>query len=316
MQFLNHHMKGNSIHRAGPSFIVPIAFCLMLTLSSVRHTRAQSPQGEQTTSGPLPTFEVASVKLDNDPDVEPSGESRAPTGDLYSVTKQQVAILISEAYGLSGNGYDFGQLMRQLPKWAQTDRFDIEARASSNPTKEQVHLMLRSLLADRFKFAMHYETRQGRFYNLVLVKPGKLGPNIRPFGNEPPCPTSPLSSPTIAGGFPSVCGVGRRLEPTRPGLVRTGFRNVSMQTFTQYAAIAEGPDWTDKDRPIFNHTGLSGTFDLIIEYDNNASSNPSAVPVGPAFIDALRDQLGLKLEPATGPIKTFVIDHIEEPTPN
>lgn len=296
-----------TVPRTTVAVIAPITFFLVLSVLNVPRLRAQA---QQATPAPLPSFEVASVKLDNNPDVEPSGESPAPTGSFYSLTKQPVGILISIAYDRPPNGYFYGELMHQLPKWAQSERFDIEARVAGNPTKEQLHLMLRSLLADRFKLAMHYEIRQVPIYNLVLVKTGKLGPNVRPFGNEEPCPTSRPSSPTVAGGFPTVCGAPHQLEPSKPGLARVGFRNVSMEWFSANAAAP------DPDRPVFDHTGLTGTFDLIMEYDRNASNDPTAVPAGPTRIEAMRDQLGLKLESAIGPVKTFIIDHIEQPSPN
>jgi uncharacterized protein (TIGR03435 family) len=79
---------------------------------------------------------------------------------------------------------------------------------------------------------------------------------------------------------------------------------------------------TGVDRPILDRTGLTGKFDLIIEFaprpkftqPPDASSQSS--DTGPTFLEALKDQLGLKLESTTGPVDTLVIDHIEEPSPN
>lgn len=63
----------------------------------------------------------------------------------------------------------------QLPKWAKEERFDVEARAPSTTTKDQMRLMMQSLLADRFKLAVHWETHEGPVYALVLAKDGKMG---------------------------------------------------------------------------------------------------------------------------------------------
>ena len=59
----------------------------------------------------------------------------------------------------------------RLPEWVLADRFDIQARASGNPTKGQMRVMMRSLLADRFKLAIHFEAREVPVFALVLAKP-------------------------------------------------------------------------------------------------------------------------------------------------
>ena len=64
-------------------------------------------------------------------------------------------------------------MLSQLPKWAITDRFDIQGRAQGNPTKDQMRLMMQSLLADRFRLAVHYETRQVPVFALIVDQPGK-----------------------------------------------------------------------------------------------------------------------------------------------
>lgn len=118
----------------------------------------------------------------------------------------------------------------------------------------------------------------------------------------------------VAGGFPAICGLPQRLESTQPGLTRLGFRKVSME---QLAAYTTGMG--ELDRPVLVRTGLSGTFDVIIEYDRSANNNlqtETTVPNGLTLFEAMQKQLGLKFEEQTGPVKTFVVDHIEEPTAN
>lgn len=74
------------------------------------------------------------------------------------------------------------------------------------------------------------------------------------------------------------------------------------------------------DRPIVDRTGLSGLFDFTVEWSHQLQSlslNPEPDVSGMmALPDALRDQLGLKLEPTTGSVNVFFIDHVEEPSPN
>ncbi len=75
-------------------------------------------------------------------------------------------------------------------------------------------------------------------------------------------------------------------------------------------------------RPVVDETGLKGDFDFTIEWvrQPNGTAPPGAdappAPEGPTFLEALKDQLGLKLEPRTGAVDVLVIDHIEELSPN
>jgi uncharacterized protein (TIGR03435 family) len=72
------------------------------------------------------------------------------------------------------------------------------------------------------------------------------------------------------------------------------------------------------DRPVLDKTGLTGKIDFTIEFtpDVPAGTSFQPDPNGPTFIEALKDQLGLKLESQTGPVDILVIDHVEEPSPN
>jgi uncharacterized protein (TIGR03435 family) len=72
------------------------------------------------------------------------------------------------------------------------------------------------------------------------------------------------------------------------------------------------------DRPVVDRTGLTGNFDFTIEFSPE-DPTPKDAPLdttGTTPLEALRDQLGLKLESTSGPIDTLIIDHIEEPSPN
>ena len=76
------------------------------------------------------------------------------------------------------------------------------------------------------------------------------------------------------------------------------------------------------DRPVLDRTGLTGKFDFAIEFSPqpDVPSAPGANfqpdPIGPTFMEALKEQLGLKLEPLSGPFDVLVIDHVEEPSAN
>lgn len=106
------------------------------------------------------------------------------------------------------------------------------------------------------------------------------------------------------------------MPPSAPGRVRSGGRNVPMDLIVNSIE----PEDTDSDRPVVNQTGLTGTFDFAVEFvprmPSSTNSNSRANPAGPTFVEALRDQLGLKFVPQTGSLDVPVIDYIQELSPN
>ncbi|HXA56247.1 MAG TPA: TIGR03435 family protein [Candidatus Acidoferrum sp.] len=241
------------------------------------------------------------------------GDSYSPNGGLFTATNFGVSAFIQFAYRLSSR--ETQALQSQLPKWANEERFDIEARAGSEATKDQMRLMMQSLLADRLKLAVHTETREGPVFALVLAKPGQTGPQLhRHSSNSPACGTFTLSaSARQADGTPTACDVFLTLVDSEH--VHTGARNVSM---AMIAGAMPLPGMGTLDRPVVDQTGLSGTFDFSIDCAPEAAAGPSvqSPETPPTFLEALKDQLGLKLESTTAKIETLYIDHIEEPSPN
>src|ERR1043166_175857 len=145
------------------------------------------PSRAQSRSAPA-GFEVASVKANHSTDQPDSNFPLGP-GDVYvrnggylSATGFPLSTYISFAYKIVGNQGQF--LAPQLPDWANTDRYDIRARAQSDPGKDGMRLMMRSLLADRFKLKVHYEDREVPVFAFVLAKAGATGPALRPRSEE------------------------------------------------------------------------------------------------------------------------------------
>jgi len=87
----------------------------------------------------------------------------------------------------SGNAAAGIRKAMQMPEWVTTERYAIEARADGTPTKDQMRLMMRSLLAERFGFKAHFEERTLPAFALELVNPGKTGPKLRPHSEGVPC---------------------------------------------------------------------------------------------------------------------------------
>jgi uncharacterized protein (TIGR03435 family) len=188
--------------------------CLLFAIFGPSFVRAQSSATEdwEKAAGGKMSFEVASVKQDKTglppPGLAPysniplyAGDVFPPNGGRLLITNLPVWNFIVFAYKMSGS--EANVLSRQLPQWALEERFDIDARAPEGTTKDQMRLMMQSLLADRFKLAMHYETRQEPVYDLVFVKPGKMGPRLRLYQNnrEDACPIAP-ASPSSPRGNP------------------------------------------------------------------------------------------------------------------
>jgi bla regulator protein blaR1 len=318
--------------------LAAVALPIAIGLANLPAIRAQSAAASEarsaweTAAGGKMAFEVASVKPDNGPFRIPNfgmddsdSFGATPPGNRFFADFGVISYVLF-AYKLSLTGDQMQAMVAHLPSWVASQRFEIEAKARGNPTKDQMRLMMQSLLADRFKLAVHFETQQVPIYVLTLVKPGQLGPKLRPHSEGLACDATP--SPEAASADPVstwACGPqGMTASPDHTRLLAGG-REFTMGRLAsglprlnppgQGSVI--GPDV----RPVVDQTGLAGTFDFRIEW-SPASAEPIAPfgvepdPLGPTFIEALHDQLGLKLQPAKGPVGTLVIDHIEPPTEN
>jgi uncharacterized protein (TIGR03435 family) len=268
-------------------------------------------------------FEVASVKPDSGPFRSPNfpldaGDAYRPVGGRFSADFP-LATYITFAYKLSLAPDQRQAMLAHLPDWVSTDRFDIQARAEGNPTKDQMRLMMQSLLAERFQLAVHFETQSVPALAMVLVKPATTGPKLRPHSEGVPCEaTPPTNGPPApnAAVFPPVCDTYMMMVNANK-TARAGSRNTTL-------ALLAGalPGLGRLEHPVVDRTGLSGRYDFSIEWtpESNLPALPNADapadPQGPAFPDALRDQLGLKLMPTKAPLQILVVDHVARPSEN
>jgi len=318
--------------------IAALAITVFLGLMTAPRLVAQAPivqspvpQWEADAGGKI-EFDLASVKQNNS-DADPysnvplgSGDLYTPTGGLFSATNWPLSRYIDFSYKVNAEQVEsIRAQIAKLPKWANSN-YDIQARAAGNPTKDQIRLMLRALLEDRFKLVIHRETRQFSAYALVLTNLGKTGPQLQLHPPDAPCSNDPAAaragsvpvpSSPVAGGFPTACGGIAGMEPSAPGRERIGARNVSMTLIAGVTTL-----FGNLGRPVIDGTGLAGNVDFWIEWvpEPNGPFSPGADfqgdPNGPSLTQALREQLGLKLVQQTAPVDLIVIDHIEEPSPN
>jgi uncharacterized protein (TIGR03435 family) len=295
---------------------------------SSKNTLSMEELDWEVAAGKTLAFEVATVKpntSDDSPNVNFTlgpGAAYANTGGRFLASNISLLDYIRFAYKLTDGQVE---IMRAgAPNWIATKRFDIQAKSEiPNPTKDQMRLMMQSLLAERFKLVVHSETRELPVFALVLVKSGRLGPQLRPHPPEDstcssvPAPTNQDSEPKLALEIPTVCGglvsVG---VPSAPSHVRVGGRRVSLGLVAAHLG-----EMGHYDRPIVDQTGLNGTFDLVLEWGPDSVPDSPSSPIhddGQSILqEALRDQLGLKLERKKTPSTILLIDHLDQqPTVN
>jgi len=214
--------------------------------------------------------------------------------------------------------FQIQEFRAKLPDWARAARFDIEARADGSPAKDDMRLMMQSLLEERFHMQAHRETREDSVFAVVLAKPGVLGPKLKPHpADDPGCAKSNFAK-TAAGAYPVECGASASIVPETPGDLAEAGYNVTMDAI----APALGGAANLTDRRVVDRTGLTGTYDFKLEFApaTALSAEPDASsdlgPGGPSFTVAVKNQLGLKLVPQKLPTEVIVIDHIDRPTEN
>jgi len=259
-------------------------------------------------------------------------DAMAPNGTLFSAKYQTLMRYIIFAYKLSGTQelalrFDYYQgLELHTPDWVKGDRYDIEARTPQPATKDQMRLMMQSLLAERFKLAVHWETRQAPVFALVLATPGILGPQLKPHAASDNCSATafPTDSSKGAAGaqsgsqslstLPIPCGVIAHLSPSDPGARRFGGRDVTLAMLGTSMPAQTG--LVVVPRPVVDETGLKGGYDFWLDWTPEDTSDVDNHESGGTFREALKNQLGLKLEPQKGPVEVLVIDHAEQPSAN
>ncbi len=309
-----------------------LGFALIAVPSSLRAQTAGSTVSQptpvsdwQTAAGGKMSFEVASIRESQDfvhtmnfrwDDEAPF----TPNGGYFSA-RNSLVNYIEFAYNLPLTDDEERVLLEHLRRWVREDNFVIQARASGNPTRDQMRLMMQSLLANRFKLALHFETREETVLALTLIQPGKTGPALRPHSEGPPCDsqvTTPAGSSGQSGTkpFPFKCGFNAEIDlPNHQR--RLGARNITMG---KIANGLERVEWLG--HTLVDQTGLSGKYDFQIEWSPAPSGaapfadNTQTDSGGPTFQKALKDQLGLKLVKRQAAVRVLVIDHVEKPTEN
>ena len=229
-------------------------------------------------SAASPQFEVASVKPSK---ADSSSVSGIKTGhgklDAHNVTLKRC---IMGAYGVGPHQISGG------PDWLGSDRFQISAKADQ-PIDDDAALMvmLQGLLAERFKLALHRETRTIPAFVLEVAKNG------------------PKLEKAEAGES------GANTTNTNTG-VMIAAHNTDMDSFAKILART-------MELPVVNQTGLEGIFNFKLHWTlESARRVDGGLMEGASIFTAIQEQLGLRLRSEKRPVEILVIDHVEKPSEN
>jgi uncharacterized protein (TIGR03435 family) len=167
------------------------------------------------------------------------------------------------------------------------DKYDIDAKAAGDPSRELLMAMLQTLLADRSKLKVRRETRDGPAFALTVAKNGAM-----------------VKQPK--GGEESFIRTAR-----------TGALDQDAATYILFGQKASMPAFIKQlsgqlGRPVLDRTGIDTESDYRLEF----ASDDAQPDVGPSIFAAVQEQLGLKLEAAKGPVEILVIDHAKKPSGN
>ena len=258
-----------------------------------------------------PQFEVASIK----PSVSQRIMNVRPLpGRLTADATLQ--ILVQYAYGVEPF-----QVVG-VPNWLASQRYQIEAKADAAASRDRMFLMLQSLLEDRFQLKTHRDTKELPVFALV---PGKGGLKLPP-PKEGMCVDSAVDAPAewVGAGRMTPPGQG---QPTmgQCGSVVVYFESAGARMKGGKIAMPELVRTLSKvlGRSVIDQTGFTGLFDLHLDFvpDETTPSMPppppgSGISDGVSIVEALQQQLGLRLQSTKGPVPVMVVDHAEPPSAN
>jgi len=264
---------------------------MLLTAPTGIHAQILRPDG------PPPSFEVATIKPVEGAPPPSSGPPSLPHDEIRVI--ETTKLLIASAYYLQASS---PSEIIGGSAWTDNQMFDIKAKIngplseamqqmSSNERKQKIQLMDQSLLADRFKLKVHFETRELPQYALVVAKGGvKLKP----------------ADPAEPHQRSAMVPKGQGAE-----LTAAGTTTEDLASMLQFQPELGG-------RITVDQTGLTGRYDITLDWTParvNATA-PNSQDAGLSLFTALQEQLGLRLVETKGPVEVVVIDHIEKPSEN
>lgn len=249
---------------------------------------AGSAWAQSTSSKALPKFQAA--------DVQPAPYRTFPfanggvlRGDRYVWHQATIVDLVAAAYGVNT------EMVQGGPPWLELDRFEVIGLADPKTSKDDLKLMLRSLLADRFALMLHQGEKPMPAYVLTVGKDGQAKMQDAEGGNEDCTPIEPPRG---------------QKNPT----VDVKCRN---QTMADFAETLHNFAGAYLDKPVVDKTGLKGAYDLELKWHPKQIYDQMEPADRISIFDAVDKQLGLKLTLETSPQKVWIVDSVNrQPTPN
>ena len=239
------------------------------------------------------TYDVVSVKVNKVGDGRMSWQM---TDDGMKMIGIEMKNLLMSAYGLFGSPEDE---ITGLPKWAESVRFDVEAKVAPEDvarykkmTSKEAQALMQSLLVERFGLKATPVTNERAVYGLVVAKAGPK-----------------MTASKISVGEDGKSKMGGSTRTQRGGI------QVTEGTMGDLAGMLTH----QVDKTVVDKTGLTGKYDYTLTWtpDNVADANADNGKVAaPPLFTALQEELGLRLEPMRGPVKGLVVERLEMPTAN
>ena len=271
-----------------------LLFALVCAMIAGGGASAQSSVAAAGAEAKAPAYDVVSIK----PNKSGSGGMMInEQNDSFSATNVSLKMMLVNAYDVKE------YLISGLTGWANSERFDIKAKivdmdaaALKKMTDKQRDAMLQQLLADRFHIKVHLQTEVLPIYEMVVAKGGAKITAVEPPGPDPD-----------ADKNKEFKGMGR------------GSMRVSNTELNAHDVPLESLAYTLSgrlSRTVVDKTGLKGKFDLSLTWSPDDGSTAASDSSAPSLFTALQEQLGLRLQPAKGPVDTLVVDHVEMPSEN
>ena len=257
-----------------------LALFALLSVSSLAQTPAAAPK----------SFVIADVHVSPFTS-NPFMHGNSIQGDRYFLTQATMVDLIATAYGVDATNVQGG------PTWLERDRYDIRAKVPPKTTQDDVKLMLRSLLADRFHLVVKTGTAPMPTY-LLTAGPGKPKMTESEGTGDPSCiPVPPPQNPPAGA----------------PSYITVNCKNLTMAALADTLHNFAGGYL---DQPVVDETKLAGTWDFTIKWTGRGQLEKQGAD-GISIFAAVEKQLGLKLELKTAPRPVFQVASVDEvPTPN
>jgi uncharacterized protein (TIGR03435 family) len=265
-----------------------ISLLALLAIQSFGQGTSGGPTSDSSaaaSSAPAPGFEAADVHP-SPPMQEPWLDGPHLEGDRYVIYQATMASLIANAYGIDEGNVVGG------PSWLEFNRYDIVARTAATPSNADQKLMLRGLLAERFKLVLHNGTAPMAAY---VLKTGKI--RMKPSDGTGNSGCDP--QPAAPGGPPQIA---------------FSCHNQSMEQLVQLLRNTSGGGYLQK--PVVDGTGLNGSYDFELKWTPSGGRDRAGAASVTIF-DALDSELGLRLTLETAPRPVMIVDSVDEkPTPN